>query len=50
PGCRVYRGVDDLPKVMDGLGICVVSTAQGVLSDRQCRERKVGGELLCLVS
>lgn len=50
PGCRVYRGVDDLPKVMDGLGICVVSTAQGVLSDRQCRERKVGGELLCMVS
>ena len=50
PGCRVYRGSQELPKVMDGLGICVVSTAQGVLSDRQCRERKVGGELLCTIS
>jgi len=50
PGCRVYRGVDGLPRVMDGLGICVVSTAQGVLSDRQCRERQVGGELLCTVA
>jgi small subunit ribosomal protein S8 len=50
PSCRVYRGVDELPKVMDGLGICVVSTPQGVLSDRQCREKKVGGELICTVA
>lgn len=49
PGCRVYRGVDELPRVMDGMGIAVVSTPQGVLSDRECRERKVGGEVLCTV-
>ncbi len=49
PGCRVYRGVDALPRVMDGMGIAVVSTPQGVLSDRECRERKVGGEILCTV-
>ncbi len=48
-GCRVYRKVDALPRVLDGLGICVVSTPKGVLSDRQCREMKVGGELLCTV-
>lgn len=48
-GCRVYRKVDALPRVLDGLGICVVSTPKGVLSDRQCRELKVGGELICTV-
>jgi small subunit ribosomal protein S8 len=48
-GCRVYRGSDDLPRVLDGLGICIVSTSKGVLSDRQCREQKVGGELVCTV-
>ena len=50
PGRRVYRGADDLPQVLNGLGVAVVSTSQGVLSDRQCREKKVGGELLCTVS
>lgn len=49
PGCRRYRGVDDLPKVRGGLGIAVVSTNQGVLSDRECRQKRVGGEVLCLV-
>jgi small subunit ribosomal protein S8 len=48
-GCRVYRKVSDLPKVLDGLGICVVSTSRGVLSDRGCREQNVSGELLCTV-
>jgi small subunit ribosomal protein S8 len=48
-GCRVYRGAKDLPRVMDGLGIAIVSTSQGVLSDRQCREKNIGGELLCTV-
>jgi small subunit ribosomal protein S8 len=48
-GCRVYRKVADLPRVLDGLGIAIVSTSQGVLSDRTCRERGVGGELLCTV-
>lgn len=49
PGRRVYQGVEDLPRVLDGLGIAVVSTNKGVLSDRVCRELKVGGEVLCTV-
>lgn len=48
-GCRVYSGVEDLPRVMDGLGISIVSTPRGVLSDRRCREQRVGGEVLCTV-
>jgi small subunit ribosomal protein S8 len=47
---RVYRGAADLPRPMDGLGISIVSTSHGVMSDRQCREKKVGGEVLCIVS
>lgn len=50
PGRRVYRGVDDLPKVLNGMGIVVVSTSKGVMSDRKAREQNVGGELLCTVS
>ena len=50
PGCRRYRGADDLPQVRGGLGIAVVSTNQGVLSDRECRANRVGGEVLCTVS
>jgi small subunit ribosomal protein S8 len=50
PGCRVYRKVDDLPKVLNGMGIAVVSTSKGVMSDRKAREENVGGELLCIVS
>lgn len=49
PGCRRYRGCNELPKVRGGLGIAVVSTNQGVLSDRECRQRRVGGEVLCTV-
>ena len=49
PGCRRYRKMDELPRIRGGLGICVVSTNQGVLSDRECREKKVGGEVLCTV-
>lgn len=49
PGCRVYRKVEDLPRVLDGLGIAIMSTNKGVLSDRACREKKVGGEVLCTV-
>ncbi len=49
PGCRVYAKVDELPRPMAGLGISIVSTSQGVLSDRQAREKRVGGELLCVV-
>jgi small subunit ribosomal protein S8 len=50
PGRRVYRKVDDLPKVLNGMGIVVVSTSKGVMSDRKAREQNVGGELLCTVS
>jgi small subunit ribosomal protein S8 len=50
PGRRIYRGVDALPKVLNGLGIAVVSTSKGVMSDRKARENNVGGELLCTVS
>ena len=49
PGCRRFRGVADLPTVRGGLGIAVVSTNAGVLSDRECREKRVGGEVLCTV-
>ncbi|MGC9453556.1 MAG: 30S ribosomal protein S8 [Phycisphaerae bacterium] len=49
PGRRIYSGVADLPRPLEGLGIAVVSTSHGVLSDRQCREKKVGGEVLCTV-
>ncbi len=50
PGLRVYRGKEDLPKVLGGLGIAIVSTSAGVMSDRQAREKGVGGEVLCVVS
>ena len=49
PGCRVYGGVSELPRPLNGLGISIISTPQGVLSDRQCRERNVGGEVLCTI-
>ena len=49
PGRRVYRGASDLPRPLAGLGICIVSTSRGVLSDRICREQKVGGELVAIV-
>ncbi len=48
-GCRVYKKVGDLPRVLDGLGISIVSTPKGVLSDRVCREMNVSGEWLCTV-
>jgi len=49
-GCREYRGVDEVPEVLNGLGIAIVSTSQGMLSDRQCRQRHLGGELVCTVN
>jgi len=49
PSRRVYRGVDDLPRVRNGLGIAVVSTSRGILSDRECRRERLGGEVLCTV-
>jgi len=50
PGCRVYSSVEELPRPMQGLGIAIVSTSQGVMSDRKARVSRVGGELLCVVS
>jgi small subunit ribosomal protein S8 len=50
PGRRVYRAVDELPRILNGMGIAVVSTSKGVMSDRRARENNVGGELLCTVS
>ncbi|MGF1634916.1 MAG: 30S ribosomal protein S8 [Phycisphaerae bacterium] len=50
PGRRVYSGATTLPNILNGLGIAVVSTSKGVLSDRRARQENVGGELLCSVS
>jgi len=50
PGCRVYSGSSDLPKVKSGLGIAIVSTSEGVLTDFEARKRKIGGEVIALIS
>jgi small subunit ribosomal protein S8 len=50
PGLRIYKGKDELPAVLGGLGIAIVSTSQGVMSDRQARAAGHGGEVLCIVS
>jgi small subunit ribosomal protein S8 len=49
PGRRVYRKQKDIPRVLDGLGVAILSTSQGVLTDHQARSRGVGGEVLCFV-
>lgn len=49
PGRRVYSGVEDLPRIYNGLGIAILSTPRGVLSDGEAREAHVGGEVLCMV-
>ena len=49
PGLRVYRQADKLPRVLGGLGVAVLSTSQGLMTDREARERRVGGEVLCYV-
>ena len=50
PGLRQYRGKDDLPKIQNGLGIAVVSTSEGIMTDAQAREAGQGGEILCIVT
>jgi len=50
PGKRVYSSVEELPHVLGGLGIAIVSTSKGVMSDRSCRQANVGGEMLCTVN
>jgi len=49
PGLRVYRKASDVPRVLGGLGVAVLSTSQGLMTDREARKRKVGGEVLCYV-
>ncbi len=49
PGCRIYRGVDKIKPVLRGMGLSVVSTSQGVISDTQARKRRLGGEVLLTV-
>jgi len=50
PGLRIYKGASDLPKVMAGLGIAIISTSQGVMTDRAARKASIGGEIICYVS
>ncbi len=49
PGLRVYTGADKLPRVYGGLGVAVLSTSQGLMTDREARKRRVGGEVLCYI-
>ncbi len=49
PGLRKFSGAFDIPRVINGLGIMIVSTSQGVMTDKQAREKNVGGELLCYI-
>ena len=50
PGLRIYKACDDIPRVMNGLGVAIVSTPKGVMTDRKARANKVGGEVLCIVA
>ncbi len=50
PGLRIYRGCDELPTVMSGLGVAIISTPRGVITDRKARSLKVGGEVICVVA
>jgi len=50
PSKRIYSSVDELPHVLGGMGIAIVSTSKGIMSDKQCRKNNVGGEILCTVS
>jgi small subunit ribosomal protein S8 len=50
PGLRLYRGKDDLPKIMNGLGVAVISTSQGIMTDSAARVAGQGGEILCIVT
>jgi small subunit ribosomal protein S8 len=50
PGLRIYKGKDDIPRVMNGLGIAIVSTSRGLMTDRKARATGVGGEVICIVA
>lgn len=49
PSCRVYAGYDQIPEVLNGYGVNIVSTSKGIMTDREARKQKVGGEILCAV-
>jgi len=49
PGRRIYRGYRELPRVLDGLGVAIISTSQGVMTDHEARKRRLGGEIICEV-
>lgn len=49
PGLRIYKGVEELPRVLNGLGIAIVSTSKGILTDKQARAASVGGEVICYI-
>ncbi len=49
PGCRVYVGHSEIPRVLNGLGVSILSTSKGIMTDSQARKQQVGGELLCSV-
>ncbi len=50
PGLRIYKGADELPRILDGLGIAIISTSKGIMTDRSARDAGVGGEVICSVS
>jgi len=50
PGLRIYKSKDEIPKVLNGLGVAIISTSAGVMTDRQAREKGRGGEVICTVS
>jgi small subunit ribosomal protein S8 len=50
PGCRVYTGKSEIPSVLGGLGICIISTSQGIFTGKQAQEKGLGGEVLCTIS
>jgi small subunit ribosomal protein S8 len=50
PGRRIYLAVDKLPKVLSGMGVAIVSTSKGIMSDKNCRQNNIGGEILCTVN
>jgi len=50
PGLRVYKNANELPRVLNGLGVAIISTSKGVITDKEARKENVGGEILCYVS
>jgi small subunit ribosomal protein S8 len=50
PGLRQYAGANDLPRVLNGLGVAVISTSHGLMTDKEARQQKIGGEVICYIS